>query len=83
MQHIEQDLQEETGTFNIITGPDFTPTGILDFGAALGGFISVALRMNPRARAPAITLPLSSEGYRLSSLHAQIHGCYARCRHGR
>jgi 23S rRNA U2552 (ribose-2'-O)-methylase RlmE/FtsJ len=63
MQRNGQDLHKETGAFSIITSSRSTPTGILDFGAAPGGFLSVALEVNPRARALAITLPLSCGGY--------------------
>lgn len=63
MQRNGQDLHKSTGAFNIITGSGSTPTRILDFGAAPGGFLSVGLRVNPWARALAITVPLSCGSY--------------------
>ncbi|KAK7211718.1 hypothetical protein V2G26_018896 [Clonostachys chloroleuca] len=63
-KRIGAEMQGSTNAFTIqLTGS--TNPGILDMGSAPGGFLTAAMKANPRSDAVALTLPPSSGGYEI------------------
>lgn len=64
MKNIARDMHRDTTAFACRNSRD-SDGGILDLCAAPGGFLHVALRMNPRARAVGYTLPTAQGGHQI------------------
>ncbi|KAI3571848.1 hypothetical protein IWW34DRAFT_242209 [Fusarium oxysporum f. sp. albedinis] len=64
MKNIGQGLHKECQAFTVLATPGKI-TSILDWCMAPGGFLAVALRLNPDARALAFSLPEEQGGHRV------------------
>ena len=64
MQRIGEELQSSTGAFNL-SKSGCAQFSILDLCMAPGGFLDVALKSNPGARALGFSLPTSSGGHKV------------------
>ncbi|KAG4277372.1 hypothetical protein FPRO04_14138 [Fusarium proliferatum] len=64
MKNIGQGLHKECQAFTVLATPGNIPS-ILDWCMAPGGFLAVALRHNPDARALAFSLPEEQGGHRV------------------
>lgn len=64
MKNIGQELHEECQAFTVLATPGKIPS-ILDWCMAPGGFLAVALKLNPNARALAFSLPEEQGGHRV------------------
>lgn len=63
-KRIGAEMQGSTKAFTIQL-PGSTNPGILDMGSAPGGFLTAAMKANPRSDAVALSLPPSSGGYEI------------------
>ncbi|KAM0294465.1 hypothetical protein ACHAPM_011204 [Fusarium culmorum] len=64
MKNIGQELHKECQAFTVLASPGNIPS-ILDWCMAPGGFLAVALRLNPNARALAFSLPEEQGSHRV------------------
>ncbi|CAG9992207.1 unnamed protein product [Clonostachys byssicola] len=63
-KHIGAEMQGSINAFTIQL-PGSTNPGILDMGSAPGGFLTAAMKANPRSDVVALSLPPSSGGYEI------------------